>query len=56
MFEWTPEDEAAEKEGSALKRANRTARPRKPHGINREDVKCWSRHVITKQDSAWTRI
>ena len=38
--EWTPEDEAAMREGMAISKSNsyRLQRSRKPHGVSKEDV------------------
>ena len=56
MFEWTPEDEAAMREGSAIRKSHRINRPRKPHGIRREDVKRECHDVFTKQNHEGSRI
>ena len=56
MFEWTPEDESAAREGRALRKAHRINRPRKPHGINRTDVQRQKCDVFTKQSNKRSRI
>ena len=37
-IDWTPEDEAAMKEGAAISKSLKNNRPRTPHGVNRKDV------------------
>ena len=39
MHDWNEIDRAAMQEGEAIKKSFRRQRPRKPRGINREDVK-----------------
>lgn len=38
MIDWDEFDEAAMREGQAIKRSLRSQRPRKPHGVRRDDV------------------
>ncbi len=54
MFEWTPEDEAAEREGNAIRKSNRTQRPRKPHGVSKLHTKRKQPNVFEKYDNKGT--
>lgn len=38
MFEWTPEDQEAEREGRAILRSLRCKIPKRPHGISIRDI------------------
>lgn len=39
MRDWTDLDREAAREGFAILRAMQTHRPRKPHGVSKEDIK-----------------
>ena len=37
-IDWTPEDEAAMREGMAIKKSLRNKQPRRPRGVSKEDI------------------